>query len=175
MDPIEEELSGRFTLPTTDIAPVVLGELLSILRIHQLNPEDLSFKWESYCMKMGPETELSLKTVRDFKKDLQDALERESREKTLKLGQRGVNATPRAAIGKGDVFGMWVLGRCDKGTNADLDSLDGLVPNTPRTGAGAQNGSAIKRKGAFATPAAKASKSHAMSSPNDPKGDQSTP
>ena len=106
MDPIAEELTERFTLPTTDIAPVVLGELQSILRIHQLSPKDLSFKWESYCMKMGPETELGLKTVRDFKKDLQDALERESREKTLKVSGRGVNATPRAAMGKGDVFEM---------------------------------------------------------------------
>lgn len=82
-----------------------------------------------------------------------------------------VASTPRAA-GKGaeDVFGMYVEpsdARCC--LYADWYRLDGLVPNTPRPGAlagvGGVNGSTVKRKSNFETPASKASKSHEMSSP----------
>ena len=44
--------------------------------------------------------------------------------------------------------------------------LDGLVPNTPRSGAlNGVNGSTVKRKSHFETPASKAHKNHEMSSP----------
>lgn len=59
-------------------------------------------------MKMGAEeTKLDLKTSRDFKKDLQEILERDSRSKAHKGNEkRSVGATPRAGAG-GDVFGMY--------------------------------------------------------------------
>lgn len=59
-------------------------------------------------MKMGAEeTKLDLKTTRDFKKDLLETTERESRAKAAKVNdKRTVNATPRTSMGS-DVFGMY--------------------------------------------------------------------
>jgi DNA polymerase alpha subunit B len=112
MDPTTEELNERFALPSGDLGPAITGELQSILRIHSIDPEELSYKWESYCMKMGAEeTTLDLKTVRDFKKDLQEALERDSRGKIQSKTneRRAVGVTPRAGMSSGDVFGAYVL------------------------------------------------------------------
>jgi DNA polymerase alpha subunit B len=107
IDALAEELNQRFTLPSSDVGPIVLGELQSILRLYHISPEDLSFKWESYCMKIGPETQMDLKTVRDFKKDLQENLERESNRKAQKhVERRPVGATPRAGAAGADVFSM---------------------------------------------------------------------
>lgn len=105
------ELDELFAIPpVTELPPDVLGELQSILRLHSITPRDLSFKWESYTMKMGTEqTKLDIVTARAFKKDLQEALERDSRGKAhvRSADKRGAYATPRA--GKGDdVFGMFV-------------------------------------------------------------------
>lgn len=48
----------------------------------------------------------------------------------------------------------------------NVDRLEGLVQNTPRPGAmKGVNGSTVKRKSNFETPASKASKNHEMSSP----------
>lgn len=148
MDETAQELNERFAPPNDQLKPEVLIELQSILRLHKITPEELSWKWDAYCMKMGSEeTKLDLKTTRDFKKDLQEILERESREKVHKVHEkRGVAATPRAGVSNGDVFGM----------------IDGLVGDTPRRPAG----STQKRKSNFETPTAKSSKSHAASSPN---------
>ncbi|QDS77128.1 hypothetical protein FKW77_001101 [Venturia effusa] len=145
------EITERFAPPNGELKPEILTELHSILRLHKISPEELSYKWESYCMKMGAEeTNMDLKTTRDFKKDLLETVERESRAKAAKINdKRNVNATPRAAMGN-DVFGM----------------LDGLVPNTPRTGGSRSTGSTIKRKSNFETPASKASKNYPASSPN---------
>lgn len=86
----------------------ILTELQSILRIHLITPEELFYKWESYSMKMGEEVKLSLETVRGFKQDVQEALERESRSKIGRQAEKRttVTATPRAAAGT-DVFGMY--------------------------------------------------------------------
>ncbi|KAE9980946.1 hypothetical protein EG327_006398 [Venturia inaequalis] len=151
MSEITAELTERFAPPNGELKPEILTELQSILRLHNISPEELSYKWESYCMKMGAEeTKMDLKTTRDFKKDLLETVERESRAKAAKINdKRNVNATPRATMGS-DVFGM----------------LDGLVPNTPRTGGSRATGSTIKRKSNFETPASKASKNHPASSPN---------
>lgn len=104
------ELNDLFAIPpVTELPPDVLGELQSILRLHSISPQELSYKWESYSMKMGSEqTKLDLPTARAFKKDLQEMLERESRGKAhvRSVDKRGAYATPRSA-GKGDdVFGM---------------------------------------------------------------------
>lgn len=104
------ELNERFAAPNEELSTEILTELQSITRIHDLPPEELSYKWESYCMKMGAETRLDLKTARDFKKDLQEALEREARSKTTKgIEKRTVAATPRAGGGGGDAFNMYTL------------------------------------------------------------------
>jgi DNA polymerase alpha subunit B len=103
------ELTERFAPPDGELKPEILTELQSILRLHNISPEELSYKWESYCMKMGAEeTNMDLKTTRDFKKDLLETTERESRAKHAKnTDKRTVNATPRAGMGS-DVFGMYV-------------------------------------------------------------------
>lgn len=108
IDAAVADISKRIGLQESSLKPAIQTELGSILRIHHLEPEDLLFKWESYCMKMGAETQMDLKTVRDFKKDLNDILERESRDKAQSRNdnRRAMNATPRAAISKGDMFGM---------------------------------------------------------------------
>jgi DNA polymerase alpha subunit B len=111
MDAVATELHDRFSLPSTDLGKVMLTELQSILRIHDITPEDLSFKWESYCMKMGAEeTHLDAKTIQDFKKDLQDSLEREIRGKINKGPEkRTVAATPRAGVTNVDMFDLYVI------------------------------------------------------------------
>ena len=160
MDDITTELTERFerycnTTTNNELPPEILGELQSLIRLHDISPEELDFKWQAYNMKMGGEdSKLDLKTARDFRRNLQDTLERESRSKAQARNDAKRGApTPRAG-GKNatDVF----------------DMLDGLVPNTPRAGG------TIKRKGNFMTPGGKANKSHEMSSPGGaftPKGE----
>jgi DNA polymerase alpha subunit B len=102
----DNEIGELFSVPDTDLRASIIAELKSILRIHNVSAEDLSFKWESYCLKMGSEdTHLDIKTVQDFKKDLQENLEQESRGKVGKPAERRAAATPRAGLG-GDVFDM---------------------------------------------------------------------
>jgi DNA polymerase alpha subunit B len=94
-----DELNEYFQIPgEVKLPPDVLGELQSILRLHSMTPQELFFKWESYCLKMGVETQLNLDTVRAFKKDIQDVLDSETRQRDKK-----VHSTPRVGI---DVFGM---------------------------------------------------------------------
>lgn len=90
--------------------PEVKIELESICRLHATSPEELFYKWESYSMKMGQErTKLDAPTVREFKKDLQETVEREARSKShmRSADKRGTYATPRNAAKGGDVFGMY--------------------------------------------------------------------
>ncbi|KAF2797537.1 DNA polymeras-like protein alpha/primase associated subunit [Melanomma pulvis-pyrius CBS 109.77] len=159
MDDTTSELTDRFerycstTKSGNELPPEILGELQTLLRLYSISPEELDFKWQAYNMKMGGEDNtLDLKTARDFRKNLHDALERESRSKaSARSDTKRAAPTPRAG-GKnaGHVF----------------DMLDGLVPNTPRPGAlNGVNGSTVKRKSNFQTPAGKASKNHEMSSP----------
>ncbi|KAJ6144899.1 hypothetical protein N7470_008794 [Penicillium chermesinum] len=139
MDATASELNELFSASFPEGLPQdILGELQSILRIHSISAEELFYKWESYSMKMGDEVKLSMDTVRSFKQDVQEALERETRGKAGRQNEKRntVMATPRAATGA-DVFGM----------------LDGLTPNSsnarPQNGA---NGS-VKRKADFTSPA----------------------
>lgn len=113
MDDTEKELNEVFVPSSQDgLSKDVLTELQSILRLHAISPQEVFWKWESYSMKMGSEeTKLDLQTVRAFKRDVQDTLERESRGKNNPLRSAdkkgGVMATPRAA--NNDVFGMYVF------------------------------------------------------------------
>ncbi|UPX14756.1 DNA-directed DNA polymerase alpha subunit pol12 [Ascochyta rabiei] len=148
MDDGTTELTERFerycdtkdhALPTD-----VLAELQSMLRLYSISAEELDFKWQAYSIKMGAEGDkLELKSVRDFKKTIQDTLERESRGKAQQRTEiKRERPTPRAR--GGDMY----------------DMIEGLIPNTPRA-----NGSAVKRKNNFDTPNGRANKAHLMSSP----------
>ena len=110
MTTFKAELNELFAIPpVTELPPDLLGELQSILRLHSISPQELSYKWESYTLKMGSEqTKLDLPTARAFKKDLQEMLERESRGKAhvRSVDKRGAYATPRSAAKGDDVFGM---------------------------------------------------------------------
>jgi DNA polymerase alpha subunit B len=103
------EINELFAAPNTKLENDVLGELKSTLRIHSLSPQEMFFKWEAYSLKMGSDTQMNYKTAREFKKDLQDALERESRGKAhmQSANKRSTTGTPRNA-NTGDVFGVYV-------------------------------------------------------------------
>lgn len=84
-----------------------------MLRLHSISPQELSYKWESYTMKMGSEqTKLDLATARAFKTDIQESLEREARAKAhVRSADRrggGAIATPRNATKGADAFDMCV-------------------------------------------------------------------
>lgn len=136
----EGELNEFFAGSFPDGIPKdILAELLSMLRVHSIPAEELFYKWESYSIKMGEGVILTMQTVRGFKQDVQEALERESRDKAGRhTEKRGANtATPRgAAAAGGDMFGMF-------------DQLT-PTPSNSRTGNGF--GSA-KRKAEFTSPA----------------------
>ncbi|EAS28066.3 DNA polymerase alpha/primase associated subunit [Coccidioides immitis RS] len=149
MDEITAELNELFAGGSPDGLPRdVLAELRSIMDIHALSPQELFFKWESYSMKMGEETQLNLDTARALKQDIQDTLERESRGKGhLRPSEKRsmASAAPRALKNNQDVF----------------DMLGDLVPNTPHTAA-----KPVKRKAGFDTPlTSKASRGGDFSSP----------
>ncbi|KAJ5558366.1 hypothetical protein N7461_002338 [Penicillium sp. DV-2018c] len=136
----EAELNEHFSGSFPDGIPKdILAELLSMLRIHSVSAEELFYKWESYSIKMGDGVTLTMQTVRGFKQDVQEALERENRDKIGRHNEkRSANlGTPRgAAAASGDMFGMF----------------DQLTPNATNFRAGNGLGSA-KRKAEFTSPA----------------------
>ncbi|KAH7049392.1 DNA polymerase alpha subunit B N-terminal-domain-containing protein [Macrophomina phaseolina] len=155
MDETTVELNELFGSPNAALPQEVLIELQSLLRLHSISPQELFYKWESYSIKMGPETTLTLKAARDFKKDIQDTLERENRAKAAhaRSDKRATAPSARASTSSADVFGV----------------LDGLVPSTPHGSSRTQfNSSAAKRKSTFDSPAAKATKNNIQSSPLTP-------
>ncbi|KAM0435341.1 hypothetical protein ACHAPT_003435 [Fusarium lateritium] len=129
----EADLQNRFS-PHKPLEADILSELQSIMRLHSLSPEDLFFKWESYCIKLDTDAQIvTLEGLRNLKQSIQDELEKTQRQVHVKT-ERKVAGTPRGVAKGGDVFGM----------------LDGLVPSTPGTGGKlsrhAGTGSALKRK-----------------------------
>ncbi|KAI5368247.1 putative DNA polymerase alpha/delta/epsilon, subunit B, DNA polymerase alpha, subunit B [Septoria linicola] len=151
MADVEAQVNKFFAAPDQSLPQDVMSELVHILQLMSLSPEDLYYKWDSYVITMGADTtKLDYKTVRDFKKTLQDALERDSRKRPeVHAAPKRVGATPRAAAAGGqDMFGI----------------LDGMVSNTP-----ASRMSAAKRKSNFDTPTSKAVKNNMHSSPADNK------
>lgn len=143
-------LNELFAPHGTTLSTDVLNELQNILRLLSLSAQEIFYKWESYVIKMGVDTtKMDYKTVKDFKKDLQDTLERESRAKghVVPSSTKKATATPRAG-GGADVFGI----------------LDGMAMSTPS----ARKSSAPKRKADdLATPAAKSAKNGLHSSPSE--------
>lgn len=142
----EAQIRELFASSSTNIPQDVLHELLSITRLLSLDPQELFYKWESYVLKMGTEnTKLEYKTAKDFKKDLQDVLERESRAKGQNVAPRkAMAATPRAAATGGDMF----------------DMLGGAMSTTPRN-----LGSAKRKAGEHQTPTSKAARNGTHASP----------
>lgn len=103
MSNTKDELNGLFAvLPETELQPDVLGELQSILRLHSIDPQELSYKWEAHAMRMGVESaKMDLEALRNFKKDLQESLERDARGKSYlkSVDKRATFATPRNSKG----------------------------------------------------------------------------
>lgn len=106
-DPIISELNERFGANDKGLGQDVIVEMQSIMRLHDLSPEDLYFKWESYCIRMDMEAgQPSFEKMRDFKQGLQNDLEKSTRTQVHSKPDKRVGATPRTAKGGGDVFGM---------------------------------------------------------------------
>ncbi|KAL3472874.1 DNA polymerase alpha subunit B N-terminal-domain-containing protein [Aspergillus californicus] len=131
----DPELTDLFTPSAPDGIPAdILAELQSIMRVHGIPAQELFYRWESYCLRMGSEeTKLDLDTVRLFKRDVQENLERQARGRH-QVEKRGGPA-PRAAAAAGGAVGGDVFGM-----------LDGLTP-------GRVQHSASKRKAEFSSPA----------------------
>ncbi|KKK16017.1 hypothetical protein AOCH_005870 [Aspergillus ochraceoroseus] len=150
-DDTAEELTELFAPSAPDgLAADILAELQSIMRVHSITAQELFYRWESYCVRMGSEeTKLDLDTVRLFKRDVQENLERQARGRTggrQSEKRGGVAATPRAG-GNFDVFGIegWV------GWVAPARTPNGANVNGNGNGNGSGSGSA-KRKSDFASP-----------------------
>ncbi|KAF8544814.1 DNA polymerase alpha subunit B N-terminal-domain-containing protein [Trichophaea hybrida] len=118
--------------------PDVMAELQLMLRIYDIDAQELFFKWESYSMKMGPDdVKLTYDTVLAFKKDVQEQLEKELRGKAKMQQTPAVQRTVRPQAAGADPFAL----------------LDGMLPTTPA------RGSAVKRKNvAYETPRGKTSR-----------------
>jgi DNA polymerase alpha subunit B len=111
MDDVVDKLNDLFGgSSSTGISKDVITEMQSILRLHSISPQELFYKWESYCLKMGAEeTVMNLETVRSLKRDIQEALERDSRGKNHLQSverRRVITATPRGIANNQDVFGL---------------------------------------------------------------------
>jgi DNA polymerase alpha subunit B len=102
-------------------------------------------------MKMDMDgNNISITTLRAFKQDLQDALERSNRTQAHTKSEKRIGATPRTVTKNGDVFGI----------------LDSLVPGTP-AGSGRHKLSST-RKRQFETPSVSRIKGeHPGSSPDN--------
>jgi DNA polymerase alpha subunit B len=109
MADLENQINQYFAQGDSKVPQDVMNELRHIIQLLSISPEDLYYKWDSYVITMGAEsTKLDYKTVRDFKKTLQDAFERDTRRSnTAQSSAKRVTATPRAAaMGGSDVFGI---------------------------------------------------------------------
>jgi len=146
-DEIVTELNERFGSGNKPLEADVIAELRSIMRLHELSVDDMFFKWDAYCMKMDADgLKTSVETLRAFKTDLQDALERSTRTQANVKPDKRVGATPRTVSkNSGDVFGM----------------LDGLT--TPASGRTAKAASARRRP--METPSVSRVKAEPASSP----------
>lgn len=107
-----QELNERFATGDKPLEADMVAELQSIMRMHSLSVQDLFFKWESYCIKMDmDEMRLSVENLRNLKRDIQDAFEREARNQQAHVvkTEKRAGAAPRVA-GKGGVSGSDVFG-----------------------------------------------------------------
>ena len=111
MADVKEDVNGLFAPPSSNGLPAdVMGELESILRLYSISPQEMFYKWESYSLKMGSEeTKLDLDTVRTFKKDIQESLEKVNRGKHHTRGSERKSAVAASPRTNGNVYGMYGL------------------------------------------------------------------
>ncbi|KAF8473468.1 DNA polymerase alpha subunit B N-terminal-domain-containing protein [Kalaharituber pfeilii] len=126
-----------------------------MLRLYNINPEELFFKWESYCMRLGFDGDVKVNAdiARDFKKDTGQALEAEVKAKG------GVKRAPAGPTGRTLKAGAGAAAA------AGVEVALGLY-NTPRKNAG------VKRKydrSPYETPSSKSAKTqHLKVAPSSP-------
>jgi DNA polymerase alpha subunit B len=85
----------------------VLDELQAMLRVYDIDAQELFFKWESYSLKMGPDdVKLDFDTVQNFKKDVQEQLEKELKGKAKLAQTPAVQRVVRPGQGAGDSFAL---------------------------------------------------------------------
>ncbi|KAK3370341.1 DNA polymerase alpha subunit B N-terminal-domain-containing protein [Podospora didyma] len=132
-DEILAELNERFGTGDKELEPDVVAELKSIMRLHELDPQDMFYKWESYCIKIDKdELKASVDSLRVFKKFLQDALEQSNRTHVHIKKEKRVIATPRAANKSTDVFGMLdALTTPGPGRSVKASAAKRRLPDTP--------------------------------------------
>ncbi|CCX16686.1 DNA polymerase alpha subunit B N-terminal-domain-containing protein [Pyronema domesticum] len=125
----------------------VLDELQAMLRVYDIDAQELFFKWESYSLKMGPDNvKLDFDTVQNFKKDVQEQLEKELKGKAKLAQNPAVQRVVRPGQGAGDSFALF----------------DGMLPSTPARGG-------LKRKPLITeTPRAKNTRMDMPSTPGTP-------
>ncbi|KAF2718920.1 DNA polymerase alpha/primase associated subunit [Polychaeton citri CBS 116435] len=139
----QEALKELFA-PNGALEQDVLDVLSNTMRIFSLSSEELFHKWVAYVMKMKIEgNELDLRNVQDFKRDLQDQVESETRSKAqmLQSSSKKTNATPRASVAAGgDIFGPRTSASTKRKSNFDTpapksakNTLDGSPSGTPTT------------------------------------------
>ncbi|KAK6536519.1 DNA-directed DNA polymerase alpha subunit pol12 [Arthrobotrys megalospora] len=117
-----EDLADKFG----ELPDEVMAELQNMLRLYNIDAEELFFKWEEYCLKMGEDIKLNMKNITAFKDDAREQFEIEMRAKSKAAQAPAARGAQRTAKNAGDVFNM----------------LDGLTPATPRS----SGPSAAKRK-----------------------------
>ncbi|KAL8418904.1 hypothetical protein RB594_002203 [Gaeumannomyces avenae] len=148
--PTTTELNELFASGGKGLGADVLSELRSIMSLHELSAQDLFFKWESYCIKMDmDEMRPAYDSIRAFKQDLHDALQRSNRAQAHVKSEKRPGATPRTTAKSTDVFGM----------------LDGLVPTTP--GSGRLSKSAAKSRQLETPSISRLKAAHPPSSPDN--------
>ncbi|KAK6521136.1 DNA-directed DNA polymerase alpha subunit pol12 [Arthrobotrys conoides] len=143
-----EDLAEKFG----ELPDEVMAELQNMLRIYNIDAEELFFKWEEYCLKMGEDIKLNLKNITTFKNDAREQFEIEMRAKSKTTHAPATRGVQRTAKNTGDVFNM----------------LDGLTPATPRS-AGPSAAKKKFEKAGYETPLAeRTSKLAVGSSPVGP-------
>ncbi|KAK6361634.1 DNA-directed DNA polymerase alpha subunit pol12 [Orbilia blumenaviensis] len=148
-----EDLADKFG----ELPDEVMAELQNMLRLYNIDAEELFFKWEGYCLKMGEDIKLNMKNITAFKDDAREQFEIEMRAKSKTAHAPAARGVQRAAKNAGDVFNM----------------LDGLTPATPRSGP-----SAAKKKfekAGYETPLAERTSKLAVGSPVGPGAGFRTP
>jgi DNA polymerase alpha subunit B len=105
-----KELNALFATPGIELEPEVVAELQSIMHLHSIPPQELFYKWESYSIKMGSDdVKLNIDTAKALKKDVQDGLEREIRNKAhVRSADKRGGGTPRNVSNATGVFDMYV-------------------------------------------------------------------
>lgn len=85
--------------------PDIMSELESMLRIYDIDAEELFFKWESFSMRMNVDA-LTLDSACALKKDVHNTLEKELRAKTKMQQTPALQRTSRPQPVGADPFRM---------------------------------------------------------------------